>query len=230
MSSDRKATEVLLSIEQKIDELVGFVRNIDHNNKLILSRLNMLESQPTAPRPNAQPLDSAGLLVPSAPQQQPVFAKPDKSFKFENRPKTNKFEQMQQSLGVNDDSLPLSKEERFELMEEGVPQGQRRGQRIEKTDSSRCNTKQIVQHMGQPLFMATVQIMNDSNQVIKRTRTNTVGRWTAPLDPGNYRIDVLKMPNEEKKTPLIESSYFVEIPPVKDIDLPIKEVSDVEEM
>jgi hypothetical protein len=50
-----------------------------------------------------------------------------------------------------------------------------------------------------------------------------MGRWTAPLDPGNYTIHILKSSHGEN-SPHIEDRYLVEIPSSKMYELPIRDV------
>jgi hypothetical protein len=43
MNKKRMASDVLIEIESKLDNILGYIRNIDFNNKLIIQRISKLE-------------------------------------------------------------------------------------------------------------------------------------------------------------------------------------------
>ncbi len=51
---------------------------------------------------------------------------------------------------------------------------------------------------GKNLSLAPVEIFDSTNSLVKRTRTNTSGRWTAQLVPGQYRVHISKIGSKNK--------------------------------
>ncbi len=64
MSKERSASEVLLSLEDRIENLEGLVRSIDHNVKLLLSRQNAPVATPPAPVVRAT-AEAPSVIVPT---------------------------------------------------------------------------------------------------------------------------------------------------------------------
>lgn len=45
---ERKATDILLDLEEKVDKLLSYVTNMDNNYKIIISRLDKIKSNPVS--------------------------------------------------------------------------------------------------------------------------------------------------------------------------------------
>ena len=211
MSKDtRTATDILIEIERKQDLILGYVKNLDNNFKIVLARLNSNAMQPVVQAPVALPQPE--------PRSALVKMEEVKKVKFEDLPKTNKFQEMAKEVGID--------VEEEELLEDPLPTGQRRGDRAQKTESgTRVAVSQQIEYSGKPVILATVNVIDGTGKSIKMTRTNTSGRWTAALEPGMYTISVLKISADSSK-PKIDTSYLVEIPQGKKIDLPIKDTAE----
>jgi len=241
MSNDdkRSGSDLLRDVEHKLDGLVRHVRNVDNNMKLVLSQINELMRALSQPEPRGDiHLGPSGDVVFTPNQGAEVRqaklgegTEPPKKYKFEDLPRTNKFEQMQSHYGLIEEpesekivARPESEEafDKYELVEESKKEGKARGQRVQHKDSNRVGVgQQILFSNGTPAYLASVEIFNSDGLQIKQIRTNTKGHWVAPLDPGEYMVHVVKHVPPESDKESIDIRYKVEIPPSeKKLELP----------
>jgi hypothetical protein len=203
---ERKASDVLLELERKVDLILGYLKTIDLNNKLILNRLNrdaaagVVASSPP-PKPSGLPraeafVDSSKSTLPSLPTM------PER--KVSGPPLT--FLSVSSDSGVEDPTI-LKQEIQLELQ----PKGQRRDIRTPLEPDKKVPVSQKVLYPdGKAVVLANVEIYNSAKELLKKTRTNNVGKWAATLDPGKYTIRVQKTGTNEK--PAVERSFEVDIP------------------
>jgi len=215
MSDDRKATEVLLAIEQRVARLEGFMQNMDNLLKIILNRVN------SGATPPAPPVDGAAEAMR----------------KFDERPKTNFFAQMRAQAGIaeeaprQDVSSGPSIGEDDELVTDPLPQGQKRGGRVETSTGDRVRVTQHVTMNDQPILMAVVEVFHKYAKttegeplLVGGGRTKPRGRWMAALSPGEYVVHVMRRPTETNKR-AIDVTYELSVPPAnEDYEAPVKEL------
>lgn len=191
--SERTGTQLLLDLERKVDSLTGHVRNLDNTVKILLSRFNEKITEPVA-------------VVPP-----PVIPQPDKGrVKFENLPKTNKFDQLKSKAGIFDEEEEMPADE--EIQEELIHKGKQRGRRVSSKNSNRVAvSQQIFDANANPIGYASVEILNEAGIQVKSTRTNQNGRWNLPLEPGVYTINISKRYSPNSGKSAVESSYVEDI-------------------
>jgi hypothetical protein len=215
MSEPRKASDILLELESKIDALLGIVRTQDLNLKLISNKINDFmanNSKSAVPNIKISTVDTA--------QTPPVF---------------------KQQITPSEKQIPISSEERLLLDED--PKGFRRTSRPETFDKDDTflnkpekpvehkvpkiivpthdvtepkesitsgNVIPVVQRVvdknGKSVFLADVEIINlETNQVIHKVRTNGAGKWMSSLNVGNYRTIIRKRePLTKEKLEIIQ--------------------------
>jgi hypothetical protein len=243
----RTGSELLRDVERKLDTLKRHVQNMDNNLKIVLSQFNTLMQALSQPEPVATTsqdikLHSSEVNLHSGSTSPPKAklgdgTEPDKTYKFEDLPKTNKFEEMQGHYGLVEEpererikAKPQGEDafDKYELVEESKKKGRARGQRVPEKSSNRVGvSQQILFPNGSPAFLASVEILNAGGVQIKQTRTNTKGHWVAPLEPGEYTVHVVKHvpPESDKKS--FDIRYVVEIPPSdKPLELPPPEIGE----
>lgn len=202
---ERKASEVLLELEKKVDQILQYLKNIDFNNKLILERLNKAPVEPAAaPKPVTSPPQRKMPSVESvsSPGKTVLVSKPPVK--------------------------PPAEYEFHEVDEEGNPQIQeelqpKTGRRDIRTPIKQGQKTQVQQKIiypdGKNVILANVEIFTtvldargklEKTAVGKPTRTNSAGKWLAALDPGRYTIRIFKGATSNK--PVVEHVYEVEIP------------------
>jgi len=217
MADDRKATEVLLSIERRVERLEGFMRNMDNLLKVILGRLNAAPS--------------------SVPASAPISDGANEAMrKFNERPKTNFFAQAKAQAGVIDDATKVGIEptigDEDELIADPLPQGQRRGMRAETTVGDKVRVTQHVMLNGQPILMGVVEVFHKHRRTTEgepllagSARTSPRGRWVVGLEPGEYDVRIHRRPTDSNKN-AVDVTYELSVPPVvgEDYEAPMKEL------
>jgi hypothetical protein len=220
-ADSRSGSDLLRDVERKIDLLYRHVQNLDNNVKIMLGHLNELMNAPSDPwtpqiHAPAQAPESVQLGQDTDPQ----------TYKFEDLPRTHKFEQMAAAQGIKVE--PTNTEprvkivarpenpddfDREELVEETVRKGHTRTTRTPKKDGGRIAVSQKVLYSnGSPVFLATVEILQ-RGKLIHQTRTKTNGRWAAPLDAGEYEVHVVKRAAPDSGKEPMDIRYPVEVPP-----------------
>jgi hypothetical protein len=207
MGKSRSVSEVVIDLEQKVDTLLAYYRNMDANIKLLLSRSrqNLVSEKVVSNLSNAGQGAKFPGKTPAKPAAKSTPApKPTKP----NLPQTNIFETLKARAGVTDDAELTT--EHDELIEEAVHKGTRRGARTATKPSGKISvSQQVLNDEGGPVFLASVEILDMSGDLVKQTRTNTKGRWVAPLEPGQYAIHIVKRSQDK---PVIDLKFAVEIP------------------
>lgn len=222
MSKDRKASEVLLDLENRVSILAGLVQNIDNNVKLLLDRMNR-QARPQPQQPQQQP--------PPAPQQ-PEMWQPKRQAVSAEAPDLPKPQSPGRLIArpVTEQPYELDDYGKPELMEEVVHRGKRRDLR-QPADNSQSKKVAVSQQLlfpdGKAIFLASVEILDGHGQLVKQTRTNSQGRWLAPLDPGDYTVHILKRMGADSKKPPVEMRFQVQIPESgTPVELPSPELPD----
>ncbi|HVI41871.1 MAG TPA: hypothetical protein VM577_14570 [Anaerovoracaceae bacterium] len=212
---ERKASDVLLELEKKVDQILQYLKNIDFNNKLILERLNKApveSAKPIAAAPPPAPqrkMPSAGPYVPptpptavapagKAPAGKTLMTKPVTDYEFHE---------------VLDDG------ENHQIHEDLQPKLGRRDIRTPMQQDKKTQVQQKIMYPdGKNVILASVEIFTLipdgkgklEKKLVKQTRTNSSGKWLAALDPGKYSIHIFKTATTNK--PVVEQAYEVEIP------------------
>ena len=214
----RTATDILLSIENKLNILEGRVKNSEGLLKILLGRLNDVLT-PQTPTVAVQP---SPVQTPRIPESN-VINKDN----FETRPKTTKFADAAKkfNIDIEDDvedeikeiqgifvAKPQSNVIESDDMVEASVRGSARGQRGPKNKATRSSVSQTLSAGSNPLFLANIEVFDQEGSLINKGRTNTSGRWLMTLGPGDYQVHVLKrFPPDSGKTP-IDTMYQISVP------------------
>jgi hypothetical protein len=186
----RSATDILLSLESKINTLEQRSQNTEYLLKALLGKTNKAVSV-------------------STPSESQFVVNKDN---FENRPKTNRFSEMAESQGVSLDDHEMISSFGISEMSESAVRGSSRGQRGAKPKGSKTSVSQTINCGNSPVFLANIEVFDENNELISNTRTNTKGRWLSALYPGNYNVHILKRyPPDSGKKP-IDTSYQITVP------------------
>ena len=220
VSDKRKASDIILELEEKTRLLTRLVSNMDNNSKLILDRLNHIGSRVDKLYErvfqNSAPPQPGPQQRVSATQPEIMVAQP-----------------------ISNTAVDYDEYGHPELTEEVLPKGQRRNVRTTK-EQSRGKvpvSQQIMTPDGKAIFLANVEILKSKENpkrgepaetLIKQTRTNAKGRWIAALEPGNYIVHVMKRMSADGSKLPVELRYSVSIPESDSpLELPIPELPDI---
>lgn len=230
--AERTGSQLLLDVEQKVELLTKYVRNLDNTVKILLKRMNEVFSQenassvvskPSVAQPVQQPL-SVQQPTKLEAQKKPKLQKPGDKVKFSELPKTNHFELAKMKAGILDEGeAPGELSDTIE--EEFVHKGKQRGRRVPAVSSgTKITVSQLVYtEDGNPLGFAGVEVLDANGNFVKNARTNQNGRWSLPLVPGDYTIRVAKRYPPDSGLDPVEAAYEASI---KSSDGPVRQLED----
>jgi hypothetical protein len=167
----RKASDVIVAIEDKLNTLLQSMSVYNLNIKLILDRvnkvynyINQLEAQSGIDTASPPPSTDKDVVQTSAEHVITVDSNP---------------------TGVR----------RTARAESYAPAPQPPIQDVKKSgqpDRKVPVSQRLTNRQGKDLFMAEVEILNDKKELVQSTKTNATGKWQAHLKPGKYHIHVIK--------------------------------------
>jgi len=235
-SKTRKASDILLELESKLDIALSLIRSQDLNIKVLSNKLNALQeamdkkSEPTpAPKIVVEAVDS---VLPKS--LQPLIQDPTKQipisgeFKLpiETEPQGFRRTSRPETFAGDDSYLPQNSKYPTQLpkmnaqapkikeAEVVVPDMQftevpsKEPQPIGNTAVNSVPVEQrVVSAHGKSLFLADVEIVNLSTMTSSKVRTNANGKWAASLPIGPHRILIKKYEPSTKS--FLESSQEI---------------------
>lgn len=222
MSEDRKATDVLLQIESKVDELLSYIKADNLADKIILERLRIV----------TESLEKL-LLKPSNVSVSDIGKKPNLSVSADfTKPTTNVVSEQQQrqlsdkisitTLSLKDKIKKAMDDAKEDTASLEFPTAKEKSKE-KNTDKQISVQQKITDIEGSNLFMANVEIFDLNDVLIKKTKTNQTGKWLAQLPVGAYNVNVTKVGANNK--PSINVKYSIEITNENsNLELPIKKV------
>lgn len=214
--SEKKASEIILELRDQVKHLTRLVSNQDNNIKIILKKLNNLELSKPSPKVSDYYISENSSSEPRKSESKFLKGNEALEAKAEHaRQQTSQFEVMAQQAGVESEPSLGSNGTRSNhlvLSETKEFSGQVRGRRVDRESKQNpiSVTQLVLGHDGKPLPLATVRITNRLGQTVKSSRSNTKGRWSAPLIPGEYNISISKNKNSPNKKP-VEMEFSVQV-------------------
>ena len=225
-NKSRTASDVLLSVENDLKQLMQMNKNLDLNVKILSNKINhVIEALLAAPTTNSDPVlfgeanPMSIALAPPAPQEQGFKMNIQEEF-F-----------MPKEAGLSTDTAPVgfrrtsrpetysaATKEQKNIPTPSVQQPTMHVAKIEQSSTQHIPStgnripvmQRIVDRNSKSLFMAQVEITNlQTNIVETKTRTSGVGKWQATLLPGNYKVTIRK--NESLSKQNIEVSQTITI-------------------
>ncbi len=230
----RKATEVLIELENKIDILLGIIRNQDLQMKVMSNKLTELLNRKQIEAPkitmeavNTMPINMAPPQMQLDPERN-IMISPEDGLPMEEKPSGFRRTSRPETFAGDDAYLNKNNQSQFTMRMPKVdskeaeitvntnisnkqPQPQRGG---EKLPIQQQHTIPIIQRIvdgkGKSVFLADINIVDlTTNQSIFKTRTNGTGKWQASLPIGEYHITINKMESLNKTK--IEAAQDVRI-------------------
>jgi len=203
----RKATDVLLELEAKIDALLNIVRSQDLNIKVLSNKLNaFIASKPTTSPVTVEAVNTTKfstvpeptIQIPISNENQLQIDTSPTGFRRTSRPETYVSNIVTNKQVETKYPVQLPKAEII------VPQAiintnqvVEKPNQIEPTQKSHINSipvkQRVVDKNGKSIFLADVEVINvASGEKITKTRTNGTGKWMASLVPGIYKVVLSK--------------------------------------
>ena len=167
----RKASDILLSIEQKLDQLLLVITANDLTMKVIANKLqNLIDKNQNI---SATTIDN---LLPTVSVLSPEKEEIDINSEFNIQEEKN-------PSGIRRTSRSSS----------DAPESFFNENKIHKNVSKIPITQRVVDKNGKSLFLANVEFFNEKSESIEQVKTNSVGKYQAQLFPGNYKVIIKKI-------------------------------------
>lgn len=200
---NRKATDILLGLDNKVNTLMNQLNLLNNNYKILLAKISELTK--TQPQQEKQPqfkIEAADVVKAENTIPQNLAGTPDR--------RGNRTLPQQQKL---QGEVYIKPEEKVSLADvelsisEKVKQARLEASKINDGATKPINgsipiIQKIVDKNNKAIFMATVIIKNQNGNVVFTTKTNGNGSWKATLDPGKYFVQITK--NESLNRPKID--------------------------
>lgn len=212
--NSRKASDVLIAIEAKLDQLISLVRSHDLGMKVMSNKLNSLISEvngisiiSSGAKPTAS-TDSgfATHFVESLRKPESIRVTPEASLPVTNepvgfrrisRPETYSKEDQGKDYSLIQEHMSqnifndLSSKEEVSSKE---PEVEFTSYEENLSEKKRVPVIQrVVDKSGKSIFLAEVEVVNsETGNTELKTRTNGVGKWQASLQPGKYKVKINK--------------------------------------
>jgi hypothetical protein len=208
--SNRKATDVLLSIESKLEALLNHHKSQDLNLKILSNKFNSL-------------VENIPKIISEIKEKSVVHATPKitveavDTYSGSGLIKTNSqfnLEQTFEPSGAKKFSRPDIIEVRDDFREHS-PQQLNNAPTKDRSEGSKPKeinlisnpenapivqvSQRIVDKNQKSVFLAEVEVKSLDGEVIHRTRTNSVGKWSGTLKSGKYRVSVSKKESSMKQ-------------------------------
>lgn len=239
----RKATDVLLAIESKLDTLIATWQSIDFNQKLISNKLSELLNSKTKEPPRITVEAVNNIAPPPIDPNRNVEVSAEDALPLEERP--NGFRRTSRPETYSGDGAYLNKpkkpaeEIRFPVQ---IPRGDKTEVIIPQQSTAVVEQPQvpaakpaparhatgtvpvmqrIVDKNGKSIFLADIDIIdNTTTTSVFKTRTNGAGKWMASLPIGEYTV-VFRKRDSLTKEPL-ELTQNIQVDGTKSpLDLPV---------
>ena len=228
----RKASDVLLDLEAKLDAALSTIRTQDLTMKIISNKLNLvietLEKVNSAqPKVIVETVDQAPSLGSKHHSDREIPIKSEATMAVDNSPVGFRRNSRPETFAGDDsyftDHTPEPSKYPVQLPSgaNNPPPGRSVGESIIPNQASKIDTSKIptgpqpvtnntgnaipvsqrvVNGHGKSLFLADVEVVDLSNmQTIHKTRTNGMGKWSASLNIGSYRIFIRKLDSASKE-------------------------------
>jgi len=210
----RKASDVLLELESKIDTLMSIVRTQDLNIKILSNKLNtLIEKSDKLPIPGAVVSTPRIEAVTSPPQvilsEEPLpIEKEPNGFRRTSRPETYAKNEVKPAIQTVTPKFPMQIPKLNNTAEIIVNKPDTEIKPLDKNNESKVappqNTipiqQRIVDKNGKSMFMADVEIIDtETKQTFSKIKTSAVGKWMASLPIGKYKVFIRKRESINKE-------------------------------
>ena len=207
----RKASDILLSLEDSVKRLTKIVEAQSLNIKILTNALQKLAN-------NELVVDDLNLnstiVLPTnsmlSPDKEEAFI--DSEFNVQEDKSPNGFRRTSRSS--SEDAEVVKTNIPATLTETKNP----------VIDNSGANKIPIVQRVvdksGKSLFLAQVDIFDLNSKLVAKVKTNTNGKYQAQLPPGKYKVEISKF--EPMTKTKLEAAQSITIDPnVSIVELPV---------
>lgn len=199
--TERKASEVLLDLEQRINNIETLLKLQEFQLRLVIDNFNKFFRQ---------------IEESKKPKEQPTILGSQKTSEIVKTELADPIEQE----SIIDKKNRLMKIEHVKVepnQKQDIAFKSKKPERLGDIDSNNTafdNERKVPVHQklilydGTPMSGAKVLVKNENGDVIKTAETNQTGRWQAALSPGKYSINVSGKHNGQS----LECNQTFEVP------------------
>jgi hypothetical protein len=186
---ERKATEVLIDIENEVKKLSQTMSSLMLAQTLSLDKLNRVYNYISNLEKEIEEEKKLQLgQAQQANHNQSIQSPTTPPMEMETNPKGTRRTSRQPDAPSSEAPMAVS-----QPGEKKIPVVQR-----------------VTDHTGKDLFMADVKIMNENKEIVSKVKTNSVGKWQALIAPGRYDVHILKTDTATKTK--IEAMQTITVP------------------
>jgi hypothetical protein len=222
----RKATDVLLALESKVDTLLTIVKSYDLNQKILSNKMNSIlqiisDNKISVKTPGITVeavMDSQKNIPISSEHVIPVETNPI-GFRRTSRPETyagdNSYVPKQTPLKQQEAVVfvPPQKKQNT-TMTSPIEVDERQEEIVFKeVDEKRGSIpvqQRVVDKNGKSIFLADVEVFNENGDLFTKVRTNGAGKWQTPLAVGTYKVIIQKLESLTKERVKVEQSINID--------------------
>ena len=212
----RKATDVLLDIESRIDNLTSIIRSQDLLIKLMSNKLNnildKLDNNQVKPKFSIEASTEPSKVIEIAPDLNLQIENSPVGFRRNSRPETysgdnNYLPKLDQLKAKEEIKFPIqipresgkneivTKKQLQKAVAPSATPPMPEPDEVNFVDAGNSVpvSQRVVDANGKSAFLADVEIIDKSNMTqMFKTRTNGTGKWSAPLPVGDYKVIIKK--------------------------------------
>ncbi len=185
----RKATDILLEIESKLDKMMNVYKTLSFDIKILSNKLNSITNTN-----NNLHNDTKHLVEIKQEDTLPIEISPEVSRRT-SRPENYSVSSADTNVVVP--SSPVTKNVIANSTNDAENEDAYSFKEFKKSEPNLSSNVTIVQRIvdknGKSLFLADVEVINPQDNSVKfKTRTNASGKWEAQVPPGNYNVMIKK--------------------------------------
>lgn len=204
--NERKATDVLLSIESKLEALLNHHKTQELNLKILSNKFNsLIENIPKYLNEHKQSLARPQVRIEAADVADPKNIPISSNFNIHSE---------SEPIGFRRTSRPETFEEREVIPDNRESSIQKIVKNFENSKQQENTptipaklsegavaqvTQRIIDKNQKSIFLAEIEVKAQDGAIVHKTRTNSIGKWSATLPAGKYRISASKRETSNKQ-------------------------------
>jgi hypothetical protein len=189
MAEPRKATDVLLALEAKVETLSKQMYSLDFNMKVLINKINSISASSQMTQQSMLPVDPDKEIVQI--HQEEIIPLANKMEDFTGHRRTARAE------AYADNTAATAADPRAPMR----PEVQATKQLIDTANAGKKVpvVQRVSDSSAKDLFMAAVSITDMEGNSVYNTKTSASGKWSALLQPGKYKVKIIKTDTATKK-------------------------------
>jgi hypothetical protein len=188
-----KASELLAQLALDITQMKEMLKLQSYQYNLILKRLNELgvnKGEKSQPKMNP----SSGGATAKALEQVPIggFNLVQEQKQEEKKEKEKVFQTIIKTKHAIKPQVQDQPKDNYTFDESEFKTTSKAEQEVFGPKAKVPVTQLVYTSAGKPVSIAMVELINEKGETVQKVKTNSVGRWSALIDPGKYTIHLTR--------------------------------------